>query len=188
MAPMTAPWSEGLFDTAVERYLRALDTEGEKPDRALRAARVMTAQNALDETRALLDGVEAKLGDALEPAARKDLLKLRARVALAEGAGDEEARILEEIVTLDPLDGEALILLGQHADRNGDPEQAIFYFERAESIESSEADACVRHAQLLVRMKQYPDALRLLGRAQRIRPRESIQEFMEQVERVAQKR
>jgi tetratricopeptide (TPR) repeat protein len=180
--------NEGLFDAAVERYLRALDAESEQPERALRAARVMTAQNALDATRALLDGVEARAGARLAPETRQELLKLRARVALAEGAGDEEARILEQIVALDPLDGEALILLGQHADRAGDAERAVFYFERAESIESSEADACVRHAQLLVREKRYPEALRLLARAQRIRPRETIQEYVEQVERAAQKR
>ncbi len=96
--------------------------------------------------------------------------------------------MLEEIVALDPLDGEALILLGQHSGRAGDVEQAIFYYERAESLEEFEADAKVRHAQLLVGQGRYDEALPLLRSAQQIRFRETVQEYLEQVERVAKSR
>ncbi len=93
--------------------------------------------------------------------------------------------MLEEIVARDPLDGEALILLGQHCIRAGNTEKAIFYYERAESLEKFEADAKVRHAQLLVGSGQYDEALPLLRRAQQIDPRENVQKYLEQVERVA---
>ncbi len=76
--------------------------------------------------------------------------------------GEEEIRMLEEIVALDPLDGEALILLGQHC-----------------------ADALVRHAQLLVQQTKYAEALPLLRRAQDLKSREDVQKYLEQVERVA---
>ncbi len=113
---------------------------------------------------------------------------MRARIAVAEGAGDEEAKVLEQIVQLDPMDGEALILLGQHAARAGDAEQAVFYYERAENIEGVEADAKVRHAQLLVGQGKYAEALPLLRRAQELKPRDNIQQYLEQVERAAQSR
>src|SRR5690606_26805507 len=133
-----------------------------KPDRAIRAASVLTARGALTESRQLIERIEAVYGDQLDTADRKKLLKLRARLAVAQGASDEEARVLEEIVALDPLDGEALILLGQHSSRAGNAEKAIFYYERAASLEAFEADANVRHAQLLVRNGQYEAALPLL--------------------------
>ena len=146
------------------------------------------ARGATAEARRLVEDVQRLRGERLQESERKDLLKLRARLAVAEGASGDEVQILEEIVALDPLDGEALILLGQHAQRSQDPDRAIFLFERAAAIESFEADAKVRHAQLLVSLGRYSEALPLLRRAQTIKPRENIQEYMEQVERVANSR
>jgi len=181
--------NEELYDLAVDSYVRAMEKRPDGgADRAIRAAKALTARGALAETRRLAEAIERVQGDRLQAGERKDLLKLRARVAVAEGAGEEEARVLEEIVALDPLDGEALILLGQHQSRAGDAEQAIFYYERAASLEAFEADAKVRHAQLLVGQGRYAEALPLLRRAQTLKPRDNIQEYLEQVERVAQAR
>ena len=102
--------------------------------------------------------------------------------------GEEQVRILEEIVELDPLDGDALILLGRQAGRGGDVEQAVFYFERAANVEGFEADAKIRHGQLLVGQGRYQEALPLLRRAQQLAPRDNVQEYIEQVERFAQSR
>lgn len=181
--------NEHLHDLGVASYLRALEL---RPDgdvsRVLRATRLMTANGAHEECRRLLDGVEEHAGTTLDEQERKELLKVRVRLAAASGAGDEEALALEEIVALDPLDGEALILLGQHCSRVGELERAAFYFERAASMEAFEADAKVRHAQMLVGQRRFDEAIPLLKRAQSIRPRESIQKYLEQVERAGQAR
>ncbi len=181
--------NEELFDLAVDCYVEAMQKKpDQRPDRAIRAAKVLTARAAYDQTRQLVKAIEQSHGQMLSTEAKKDLLKLRARIAVAEGSGEEEAEVLKRIVELDPLDGEALILLGQHASRAGDIEQAIFYYERAASLEQFEADAKVRHAQLLVGQGKYEEALPLLRRAQVIKPRENVQEYLEQVERVARSR
>ncbi len=178
--------NEELYDLAVGSYTRAMKKDADaKPGRAINAARVLASRGALDETRRLVEQIEQLRGDQLEIADRKDLLKLRARIAVAAGAGEEEARVLKEIVELDPMDGEALILLGQHASRGNKPEKAIFYFERAAQIDDYEADAKVRHAQVLVKQGKYREALPLLRAAQQKNYRENIQEYLEQVERVA---
>lgn len=181
--------NEGLFGQAVEVYSKAMAMQPDtKPERAVRAARVMLSRGAMDETNRLLDIIDKDYAKTFSDAERKDLLKLRARLAVAKGAGDEEARLLEEIVALDPLDGEALILLGQHNAKSGDRDKAIFFFERAAGMEKFEADAKVRHAQLLVREGKYDQALPLLRRAQQVSPRENIQTYLEQIERVARGR
>jgi len=97
----------------------------------------------------------------------------------------EAARVLEEIVALDPLDGEALMLLGELHARNGLTEKAMFYYERAESMEKFEADAKLRRAQLLVKQSRFTEALALLKRSQELKPREDVARYLEQVERVA---
>lgn len=178
--------NEELFELAADKYADAVALEEQgKTTRALRAARILAARSAFDETADLIGKIETHHGEALEGEDRKNLLKVKARIAVAREASDEEARVLEEIVELDPLDGEALILLGQHANRSGDTEKAIFYFQRAAAIEKFEADANVRHAQVLVATGKYDEALPLLRRSQQINYRENIQEYMEQVERVA---
>lgn len=178
--------NEELFGLAVNCYVRALEMSAHaSPDRALRAARVLAARGASADTERLIGSIERSFEGKLTDESRKELLKLHARVAAADGAGDEEARVLEEIVKIDPLDGEALILLGQFHARAKDVERAIFYYERAQKIERHEADAKVRHAQLLVGEGRYAEALPLLRSAQQLKPRDNVQEYLEQVERIA---
>lgn len=177
--------NQELYEMAAGAYTRAMDLKPEETDKAIRSAKILVARGAFKETREIIEHLENLSGESLTNEVRIDLLKLKARLAVADGSGDEEVRVLEEIVALDPLDGEALILLGQHATRTGDNEKAIFYFERAAAIEKFEADARIRHAQLLVRNGKYAEALPLLRRAQLLNPRDNIQEYLEQVERVA---
>ena len=178
--------NQELYHMAVKSYIRAMEKEPQlNADRPIRAAKVLVARGALDETGELIGSIRKLKADGLKVKNRKDLLKIQARLAVAGGSGDQEVSILKEIVELDPLDGEALILLGQHSSRTGDAEKAVFYFERAAAIEKFEADAKVRHAQLLVGEGKYNQALPLLRRAQMIKPRENIQQYLEQVERIA---
>ncbi len=181
--------NDQLYEIAVDRYIKAMNLEPTKrPNRALRASKLLISKGEMEQTKKLIKNIERIHIDNLEIEDRKDMLKTRARIAVAEGAGDQEAKILEKIVELDPLDGEVLILLGQYNRRMDNNEKAINYFERAASLEKHEADAKVRHAQLLVSMGKYPEAIKLLKRAQTIKPRENIQKYLDQVERVAKNR
>lgn len=181
--------NQELAEMAVNSYIRALEIDAQRAcQRALRAAKVLVARAAFDETKRLIASLEELTAGASGAEQRKDLLKLRARIAVAESAGEDEIQMLEQIVALDPLDGEALVLLGQHCGRAGDFEKAVFYYERAESLEKYEADAKVRHAQLLVQQGKYVEALPLLRRAQDLKPRDDVQKYLEQVERVAKSR
>jgi len=178
--------NEGLWDLAAERYAEAVEMDPERsPGGALRNIEILAQRGAVPEARALLATVKTVHRGRLDDEDRKRLLKLEARMAVAEGEGSEAAGVLEEIVALDPLDGEALILLGQHYSRLDEPEQAMFYYERAEGLEEYEAEAKIRHAQLLVGMSRYAEAVPLLKRAQELDPRDDVARFLEQIERVA---
>ncbi len=181
--------NQELFETAVDSYIRALEKDPQAgTEHVLRVAKLLVYRGALADTKRLIASVEKLNGDNLSEQERKNLLKLRAQIAVAEGSGEEQIKVLEEIVKIDPLDGQALILLGRHYGRAGEFEKAAFYFERAENIENFEAEAKVRHAQLLVRQGKYGDALPLLRRAQDLKPREEVRKYLEQVERFAKSR
>ncbi|WP_372806831.1 tetratricopeptide repeat protein [Pontiella sp.] len=179
--------NEARWDMAADAYLRAYELDRDNnPATPLRAAKILASRGSLDQSKRMLNRVAEKKS-ALDPAELKELLKLQARVAVAEGGGAEAVKMLEEVVEVDPLDGEALILLAQHYGRNV-PEKAIFYYERAANIESHEAEAKLYHGQLLVGQAKYGDALPLLRRAYELKPRPDIEDYVKQVERIAKTR
>ena len=178
--------NEGVYDLAVSAYARAMQEDGEgNVPRVLRAARSLTANEAFAEVRQLMEAIETLAGDVILPEERKDLLKLEAAVAVAQGQDTEEAEILKQVVALDPLDGQALILLGMHAARQEAVEEAAFYYERAAGIEGFEREAKRRHGQLLVNVERYAEALPLLRRAQSLKPNDALGVYLDQVERLA---
>ncbi len=179
--------SENLLDLAQRAYRRAIDVNTKQPlARPLRSAEALAARGATGQARQLASHIRETWAAEMEESDRRKLLKLEARLSMADGSSSKEtAGVLEEIVTLDPLDGEALMLLAQHYARQSEPDRAIFYYERAASVEAFEVNAKIRHAQILVGMGRYADALPLLRRAQELKPREDIARYLEQVDRIS---
>lgn len=182
--------TENLMDLAAGAYRRAIDVDAKQPfARPLQSAEMLAASGALTQARQVATHIREVWEKQMEEADRRKLLKLEARLSMAEGAGSTEtASVLKEIVKLDPLDGEALMLLGQHYSGQNEPDQAIFYYERAESLDAFEVRAKIRHAQVLVGMGRYTEAIPLLRRAQEIKPHDDVARYLEQVERIAKTR
>lgn len=181
--------NEELWDLAARAYGLALDIDPEQPPAGpMRWVEILAQRGALTHAGELLVRVKQNYEGRLDETERVKLLKLQARLSVAGDGGSDSVDILEEIVALDPLDGEALILLGQHYAGSDDEEKAIFYYERAASLEDYEADAKTRQAQLLVSQARYQEAVPLLKRAQEINPRDDVARYLEQVERIARTR
>jgi tetratricopeptide (TPR) repeat protein len=182
--------NENLMDLAQGAYLRAIDMDANQPHaRPLQSAELLGACGAFAQARQVAAHMRKVWEAQMAEGDRRKLLKLEARLSMAEGGGNPEAAsVLEEIVKLDPLDGEALILLGQHYSRQNEPDRAMFYYERAGSIEAFEVNAKIRHAQVLVGLHRYADAIPLLRRAQEVKPNDDVARYLEQVESIAQSR
>ncbi len=182
--------NEGLMDLASRAYRRAVDVDADQPvARSLRAAEVLAVRGALPQARQVTTHIRQAWEERLGESERQDLLKLEVRLSMDEGVSTPEtARVLEEILLLDPLDGEALILLGKHYAAHGEPDRAMLYFERAAGLEPFEAEARLRHAQVLVGIARYAEAVPLLRRAQELKPRDDLARYLEQVERFSRTR
>lgn len=177
--------TEGLADLAARAYGRSLQIDPRQPlAKTVRAAEALAARGAQPQARALTASLRQARGAALPDDENKKILRLESRLALADGGGGPEAvAVLQEILRLDPLDGEALLLLGQYYGRNGEPDKAMLQYETAAGIEACEGEAKLRHAQLLAQQGRFVDALPLLRRAQELRPRDELARYIEQVER-----
>jgi tetratricopeptide (TPR) repeat protein len=181
--------NQEMWEMAARAYAAALEQDPEQdPSRLLRNVEALAQRGALDQAKTLLDITRDRLDGRIAGPDRARALKLEARIAVASGRDDAAVEVLEKIVALDPLDGEALILLGQHYAKVEQEDRAAFYYERAANLEEFEADAKVRHAQLLVGQTRYDEAVPLLKRAQELKPRDDVARYLEQVERVARSR
>jgi tetratricopeptide (TPR) repeat protein len=182
--------TENVPSLAYGAYERAVKKSPEQaPARALRCAEQLAARGGTTEALALAALLKTTAGDKMADADKSKLLKLEARLAMAAGGGDEStAAILEEILRIDPLDGEALMLLGQHYNRSSQPEKAMLAYERAANLDQFAASARVKQAQILVSQSRPGDAIPLLRQAQEIKPREDVARYLEQVERLAKAR
>jgi tetratricopeptide (TPR) repeat protein len=182
--------SESLPELALSAYRRAVDRDPKQPSaRPLRAAEALAARGATAQARQLAAHLHTVYDQQMAEPDRRKLLKLEARLSMAEGSDQKETvAVLEEIVRLDPLEGEALLLLGQYHARNNEPDRAMLYFERAAQVEACEGQSKLRHADVLVKLGRYADAIPLLRRAQELKPREDVARYLEQVERAARAR
>ena len=172
-------------DLALEVYLEALQKDGgANIARGLRPAQVLLSRGAFDEARKLLAGIRASVPTMAGPDELK-LLRLEARVALGSGMGETAIGILEKILQRDPLDGEALLLAGDYYAKSDSPEKAEFRYDAASKLSGFEADAFVKRAQLLVRTQKYAQAAEFLRKAQKSKPRENVQHYLDKVEQMA---
>jgi tetratricopeptide (TPR) repeat protein len=172
-------------DLALDAYTSALvKDEGQDTTRALRAAQILVNRSAWDEAAKLLAKIR-QTNNSLAGTDELKLLKLESKVAMSTGAGAKAIDTLEKIVQRDPLDGEALLLAGDFYARNGEKEKAELRYQNAGGIQGFEADAFVKHAQLLVQSQKYAQAAELLKKAQKVKPRDNVQRYLEKVEQLA---
>ena len=97
------------------------------------------------------------------------------------GKNSRAKELLAEVVSLHPLEGRALIQLGQLAWKGNDLEYAIIQFERAAQIDEFENRALIEHARLLVFMGKYDDAADLLEKAISIKPEKRVEKYLNAV-------
>ncbi|MHB9009355.1 MAG: tetratricopeptide repeat protein [Limisphaerales bacterium] len=173
-------------ELALSAYLAALEQEGGQDlTRALRAAEILTSRGAWEEARRMFERIRVVAGERLTGQDELTLLKLETKATMATGAGEDAIQVLETVLRKNPLDGEALLLAGDYYARSGEPEKATFRYASAARVSGFEADAMVKHAQLLVKSQSYPAAVELLRKAQKLKPRDAIQRYLDKVEQAA---
>lgn len=175
--------NEGSYDLAGDAYGRsiALD-DGSDLAATLESIENLSNRGADEPTTALLVSFKERFEAEIDDDLRRDVLKIEARLALRAGGGAEEAKILEAVVALDPFDGDALLTLGDFSFKQKDYEKALYYFERAVSLERFEANARVRVGQVLIAQGELELALKSLNTAQRLSYRDAVQQLVESVE------
>ena len=177
--------TQGARDLALAAYLEAIEKDGgQNPALALRPAQILVSRSAFDEAKTLFAKIHGASGP-LNAADEMKLLKLEAKVAMATGAGEQGIATLEQIIQKNPLDGEALLLAGDYYGKHEQREKAEYRFQTAATISGFESEAYLKHAQLLVASQKYAPAVELLHKAQKLKPRDNVQRYLEKVEQLS---
>ena len=151
----------------------------------MRTINALAIREAWVQLGQLVKATREIVGSELSPDEQTTLLNYEAQVALGTGNDAEAMIVLTEVVEKDPLNGQALLLLANYYSQQNEIEKAIIYYERAQDVEETEVDGLIQHARLLVRSRDFPEAARLLQRAQSIRPQGNVRDFLEKVESAA---
>ena len=178
--------NDGTYKLAYEAYRdAAVADQGKETAPPIRAVDILISVGEYDHATALLEDIRKIKQNNFGEEDRLRVLQLEARLLLAKGEEAKAIPALEKIVDKDPLDGESLLLLADYYGRNDKVEEAELFFQRAEQIDDFEVRAKIAHAQFLVSRSAYAKAVPLLKSAQAKRPRDSVQRYLNQVEKLA---
>ena len=146
--------------------------------------------NAMDwprakELAALITASEPYQAALAEADADKDLASRltrgRALIELESGDADTGAKLVEEWLARDPLDGQSLILLARFREEKSRTEEAVMLLEQAERLPAHAAAAHLTHGRLLVGERQYAAAVEQLEKSYELDPLESVGTYLEAV-------
>lgn len=179
-------FSEKRSALALSAWTRAMDADdGKDTAGPVRQAENLAALDARTDAATLIAKIFSDRADKLPSGDREKLLKLQARLALADGRNEEALRVLEEVVLSNPLDGSAMMQLGDYYMGNAEPQRAISYFERASKLSDKDlqSTARVRMGRILFEEGKAVEALQMLKTANEIKPSESVQKFIMDLEK-----
>lgn len=176
--------TDNMPTLATSAYLEAL--EQPRPPtaaQALEALALLIDRGAWESAGQLQKALESRYQGQFNPEQATRLLNFNAQIAMAQGDSDGAARTLRALLNREPMNGQALLLLAQYEADRGEREEAELLYERAVRVPQYAARAYVEHARMLVFYQDYAEAAKLLRKAQQIDPRETIQRYLESVER-----
>lgn len=181
--------NENQVELATEAYIESIELDPEqRQEIPVNSANVMVGRGFWSNGQELIKTIRKVFGEKLEEENHLTLLRLEAQVAMGEQMGtDVIIGYLEQILELEPEDGQTLLLLAKFHGSEKNFEEARKYYEQAMELEDYEYQALVDYAQMLVSNKLYCDAVPLLSDALDLKYSSSVEEFMDQVERVCRR-
>jgi len=168
----------GQASDAVARYDAAVKRGWTDKSRLLRAAEGLVMIGDAQRARQMLTTIE---NSRTQDGSSSGMLTLKADLAALEGNSDEAIKIYRQIITTDPLNGRAILKLGELLQAKGDTGAAQLNYERASRLKGTEAEALVKQAQLAVQNNHFDRAVTLLESAQTIEPHDNVARYLKQL-------
>jgi tetratricopeptide (TPR) repeat protein len=173
--------SENMTEMALENYLLAADQEALSAARLVRTAQGFVNRRLWAEASTYLAKTSDRLAS-LSPKEQSTFLTLQAQAAIGLGETESASTILEALIKEDPMNGPALLTLGNLQRQLERFEDAAFSYEQAAKIDATQLDALVQHARMLISLRDYSPAVVLLQRVVLLQPGPRYEDFLERVQ------
>ena len=175
------------FDLALESYKEAMDKgQGIEPGTALRTAGIFANYGSFDQAADMVAKIEATMASKLSKKQGLELLTLKAKIASAQGNVPQAQQTLEQIISQDPTQGEALLELAKIYAQSGEKEKAAEKYKFAIKLDKYQVQALTEYGQFLVREGEYGEALIQLRQALVLEYNKNLDDFIQRVERAEQ--
>lgn len=173
----------GLYELSLSRYQEALESKEKLSlSQYVRVARILIQRGSYEDGFGYLRQIEQVFGQTFSEMEKKEILLLQAEVLKETGKGEDAAKLLRQIVEANPLEGKALLLLGQHAWQENEYSQASLFFDRAAKAKQWEVPALIEHARMQVANREYDEAIRLLEAAQNIESQPRVERYLKSIQ------
>jgi len=173
--------SENMTKMALENYLLAASQEALSAARLVRTAQGFVNRRLWAEASTYLAKTSDRLAS-LSPKEQSTFLTLQAQAAIGLGETESASTILEALIKEDPMNGPALLTLGNLQRQLERVEEAAFSYEQAAKIDETQVEALIQHARMLISLRDYSPAVALLQRVVLLQPGPRYEDFLERVQ------
>ena len=167
---------------AVKTYTTAINAGKPDSSRLLQAAEGFIITGNAAQARKMLRAIES----AADHKNTQQLNMLKADLAQLEKQPAEAEKIYRKIIAENPLNGKAMLKLGELQQNKGDIYAAELNYERAARIKSVKREALVKQAQLAAQNNRFNQAVNLLEAAQAIETKPNITRYLKQIRYLAE--
>lgn len=174
---------EYLPELALEAYTEALskNPDFKKVEPWTRPIQVLISRNYIREAQQYLLSIEESFHPTILYEHRDVIDLVKANVAFESGDSKGAIGKLQPLIKRNPMQGEALILLGKAFLKEENYEQASFYIERARSIPDFSYAALLDLGRLYVAQGTYNKAVSCLSEAYQMRPNPSVADYIKRL-------
>ena len=173
----------GLFEISLTTYEEAIARQDKLSlSRYIRVARILIGRGSYEDGFAYLEKIDRSFARNYGDEDRKEILLLQAEVLKSTGKKEDSVKLLRQIVETNPLQGKALVMLGQAAWENQNHVEASLFFERAAKTKEWEVPALIEHARMLVSTRDYDQAIRYLQEVQVLDPQPRIERYLKSIQ------
>ncbi|MCZ6672176.1 MAG: tetratricopeptide repeat protein [Verrucomicrobia bacterium] len=181
--------NENQVELATEAYVESIELDPEQSqDIPVNSATIMVSRGFWKNGQVLIDVIRKVFAKGILPENHLTLLRLEAQVALGEQMDSAIViGFLEEILELEPEDGQTLLLLAKFAASREDIEESRKYYEQVIELEEYEYEGLIQYAQMLGRRRLYCDAVPLLRDALDVEYTTQVEVYLDNVERACRR-
>ncbi|MFQ3225112.1 MAG: tetratricopeptide (TPR) repeat protein [Lentimonas sp.] len=177
--------NQQVNEQALVHYQAALQANPKMdPGNAFKPLNYLMQLNLFEAAAVYLETLNTTLRGELSPRQASEKAVLSAQLELEIGDAAQGLQQLEAVLTTDPLNADALLMLANYNLQEENYAEAEFYFERATVIADAQVDALIGLARTAVMQGKFKNALTHLQRSQKLKPRNDVAQFIASIQQV----